>query len=440
MTVKLNGKTWKRAFGLAAMVALILCPLWTIASAQAQTLTGRWVAMGRMLHNGEQEKSIVELKQNGTELTGTVHGMGHHLLSIHLMKIITNSLRVCLLSFAVLGDGEAQSLDRPKAPGGEHREMAKVADGTEHQKLDMSLSGQAGQSPVWRINSGGAATGAFIADCHVSGGRTGNSSATVDVRRVSSPAPEAVYQSERFGDFTYTVAGLTTGAFYTVRMHFAELHWNRAGARVFHVTINGTSALSNYDIFAAAGADHAAVVEEFTTKPDDKSAIKIVYESVVDHATSSGFEILRSPTPPNTPIVKSLPDPPVAWSPDGSRYFVNKEDQKDIFQLYVGKRGDKEPTCVTSTQVPGGPRPDRHKYMATWHPSSKWIVIGAERAEHDKLWIPAFLRKGWIECGIWMDIYATTPDGTQWHKLADVTGGFTGWRSRRMANAGRGPI
>jgi len=127
-----------------------------------------------------------------------------------------------------------------------------------------------------------------------------------------------------------------------------------------------------------------------------------------------------------TPIIKPLKEPPVAWSPDGSHYMVNKEDQNDIFQLYVGRRGDKDPTCVTGVAVPGGPRPDRHKYMASWHPSGKWIVLGVERAEHDNMWVPKGLRKGWVECGIWLDIYATTPDGTRWYKLSETKGGFTG--------------
>ena len=277
-----------------------------------------------------------------------------------------------------------------------------------------------------RINSGGATAGAFAADGHFSGGMTIKTAAAIDVSRVNSPAPQAVYQSERWGDFTYTVKGLPPGAFYTVRMHFAELLWKQTGRRIFNVTINGASALSNFDIFAAAGTNHAALVEEFTTKPDAHGVMTIAYKGVVDQAKSSGLEILSSPPPSNTPAVRLLKDPPVAWSPDGSRYFLNQEDKNDIFQLFVGQRGDQKPTCVTSTQAPGGPRPDRHKYMANWHPSGKWIVIGVERTEHSEMWLPAFLRKGWVECGMWMDIYATDPEGTHWYKLADTTGGFTG--------------
>jgi alpha-galactosidase len=41
-----------------------------------QSLAGRWAATGRTLDNGEQEKSILELKQNGSELTGTLKTLG----------------------------------------------------------------------------------------------------------------------------------------------------------------------------------------------------------------------------------------------------------------------------------------------------------------------------------------------------------------------------
>jgi alpha-galactosidase len=76
MRVKTNGSIWKWALGMVGLVALMLCPLGTIAVAHAQTLTGRWVAQGRTLHNGEQEKAIFNLKQDGSKLTGTIRGMG----------------------------------------------------------------------------------------------------------------------------------------------------------------------------------------------------------------------------------------------------------------------------------------------------------------------------------------------------------------------------
>ena len=46
-------------------------------------------------------------------------------------------------------------------------------------------------------------------------------------------------------------------------LKFAELYWTAAGKRVFSVAINGTKVLSNFDIFAAAGATLKAIDETF---------------------------------------------------------------------------------------------------------------------------------------------------------------------------------
>jgi alpha-galactosidase len=57
-------------------LGLWLCLALACVPACGQSLTGRWIADGRMLDNGEQEKSILELKQNGNELTGTLKTLG----------------------------------------------------------------------------------------------------------------------------------------------------------------------------------------------------------------------------------------------------------------------------------------------------------------------------------------------------------------------------
>jgi len=57
---------------LGLMVCLLFCP----ALAHAQSLTGRWAASGKTLDNGEQQKAILDLKQDGSQLTGTVRGLG----------------------------------------------------------------------------------------------------------------------------------------------------------------------------------------------------------------------------------------------------------------------------------------------------------------------------------------------------------------------------
>jgi hypothetical protein len=86
---------------------------------------------------------------------------------------------------------------------------------------------------------------------------------------------------------------LTVGAQYTVRLHFAELYQTATGKRVFNVLINGTTVLSNFDIYAATGARYKAVVREFTATANASGQIVIKFNTVTDNATIQGIEIIK---------------------------------------------------------------------------------------------------------------------------------------------------
>src|SRR5258708_9107453 len=118
-----------------------------------------------------------------------------------------------------------------------------------------------------QINSGGPAVAPFAADEDFAGGATSGTSHAIDTSGVTSPAPQALYQSNRYGNFSYVVPGLTAGANYTVRLHFAEEYWTTAGSRTFNVTINGKQVLTNFDILATAGAHYKAVIDKFPAPP-----------------------------------------------------------------------------------------------------------------------------------------------------------------------------
>lgn len=149
------------------------------------------------------------------------------------------------------------------------------------------------------VNSGGSATGQFVADANVSGGTIGAFvPAAIDTAGLVAPAPQAVYQAERYGNFTYTFNGLINGATYKVRLHSAETYWTAVGQRRFNVTINGTQVLTNYDIIAAAGAPNRADIQEFNVVPVS-GQIAIQYTTVTDNARASGIEIiLAKPSAP----------------------------------------------------------------------------------------------------------------------------------------------
>jgi hypothetical protein len=145
------------------------------------------------------------------------------------------------------------------------------------------------------INSGGDASGSFDADNYFMGGNPASGSAAIDRSAVTNPAPQQVYQTERWGPSTYSLPGFTPGQAYTVRLHFAEFHWTGPGKRKFNVSINGVQVLTDFDIFAAAGGMNKAIVEEFNITANKNGLIIIQYANgSVENAKSSGIEIYKT--------------------------------------------------------------------------------------------------------------------------------------------------
>ncbi|MCC6587063.1 MAG: ricin-type beta-trefoil lectin domain protein [Bryobacterales bacterium] len=120
------------------------------------------------------------------------------------------------------------------------------------------------------------------------------------------------------------------------------------------------------------------------------------------------------------------------WSPDGTQYLVNRVDAAGIPQIYVGQKGGSPPICITCRERPNGPKPGKFKMQPRWHPSGRWIVLAAEQESYAApFYVSPQIVEGWLQSGIWVDMYATTPDGSQWFKLQDFgpqnkADGYTG--------------
>ncbi|MFN7141241.1 MAG: malectin domain-containing carbohydrate-binding protein, partial [Limisphaerales bacterium] len=154
-------------------------------------------------------------------------------------------------------------------------------------------------APSYLLNTGGGAVSPFAADTFFSGGgHTFSVTNGIDRSLVANPAPESVYQSERWGTFTYTVPHLLSNRTYHVRLHFAEIAAgvNAAGMRRFHVFINGTQVLTNFDIFAAAAGKHKAITREFLAPTDSLGQLAIQFaQGAGDYPKVSAIEILPPP-------------------------------------------------------------------------------------------------------------------------------------------------
>ncbi len=141
------------------------------------------------------------------------------------------------------------------------------------------------------LNSGGPAVAPFTADAHFSGGAGHTRVGSVDTSLVANPAPEAVYQAERIGGFTYSFLGLDPKLNYTVRLHFAENTATAAGQRIMNVLINSQTVLSNFDIYAAAGGPFRAITREFNAMSNKGGGMLVSFATVAGAGKLSGIEV-----------------------------------------------------------------------------------------------------------------------------------------------------
>ena len=108
----------------------------------------------------------------------------------------------------------------------------------------------------------------------------------------ANAAPMGVYQYGRAGVTTYTIPGMVAGSSHSVLLHFSENYYSAAGKRVFNVAINGTTVLSDFDIYKTAGAQYAALVETFTATANSSGDIVIAFTNgTADQPLIDGIEI-----------------------------------------------------------------------------------------------------------------------------------------------------
>lgn len=99
-----------------------------------------------------------------------------------------------------------------------------------------------------------------------------------------------VYNSERYGDFSYSF-DVPDGS-YNVKLKFAELFFNRKNKRVFNVEINGNQVVTNLDIVKVAGF---ATPYDLTFPVNVVDGIiKIDFTSSINLAKVNAIEITQS--------------------------------------------------------------------------------------------------------------------------------------------------
>ncbi len=109
----------------------------------------------------------------------------------------------------------------------------------------------------------------YAADTAYSGGSTYSSDAAI-----SGTTDDALYQSERYGNATYSIT--VPNGHYRVTLHFAETYHAGAGLRRFDVVMEGTQCISGLDIYAKAGGNAAYTTETNVNVGDGELNIEFV--------------------------------------------------------------------------------------------------------------------------------------------------------------------
>jgi parallel beta-helix repeat protein len=148
---------------------------------------------------------------------------------------------------------------------------------------------------VQATNAGGTDSGTFKADAGFDqGNKFSDTSTTIDTSHITNPAPQTVWQTCRWSaSFTYTLTGLTPDTPYTLKLDWAELSFQTAGARVFNVTMNGTPRLTNLDVFATAGYK-TALQKSLEVTANSSGQIVIVFtQAGADNPFVNGIELYQ---------------------------------------------------------------------------------------------------------------------------------------------------
>ena len=105
---------------------------------------------------------------------------------------------------------------------------------------------------------------------------------------IGGTSDDAIYQTERYGDFKYSAA--VKNGTYDVTLKFAEIYLDKAGQRLFDVEAENKLVLDDYDVFREAGGKNIAHDESFEVKVTD-GRLDLEFLSVKDNAKVSGIEI-----------------------------------------------------------------------------------------------------------------------------------------------------
>jgi hypothetical protein len=154
--------------------------------------------------------------------------------------------------------------------------------------------------------------------------------ASVVTTAIKGTPDQWLFQNERYSPndspaMTYTIPA--PAGTYTLNLYFSENRVQGIGQRVFNVKVNGALILTNFDIFATAGAQYTAVIKTAAVLSTGTITIEFDHEKpAVENPKIDAIELI--------PIAQNLPNVLLLVSsvpPNASSVFF--DDQSIV---YVG--------------------------------------------------------------------------------------------------------
>jgi hypothetical protein len=133
----------------------------------------------------------------------------------------------------------------------------------------------------------------WVPESYAAGGRI-----VVRQQEVASTPDPGIYQSERYGNFSYAIP-VAAGS-YSAILHFAE-SWHGpgrpdgggVGSRLFDVFCNRAPLLRDFDIFAEAKGGYRALERRFTgLKPNAQGKLELAFVPTRNYACVNAIEVL----------------------------------------------------------------------------------------------------------------------------------------------------
>ncbi|MBC7915786.1 MAG: hypothetical protein H7Y07_16880 [Pyrinomonadaceae bacterium] len=142
---------------------------------------------------------------------------------------------------------------------------------------------------VFAVNAGGSGFTAsngisYLSDRNFTGGYTYKTSSSI-----SNTSDDALYQSERYGKFSYAIP--VSDGTYEVTLKLAELYQAASGRRQFDIRFEGIEQVSNLDLFAVTGKNNAYDLVKTVTVTD--GTLNILFNTDIDNAKVSAFHVIK---------------------------------------------------------------------------------------------------------------------------------------------------